>query len=478
MRRPLALSLTVASLVACASAADSAPVGRTAAATTAAPPALDAETRAVVEELVRVDTSHGGETKALELVLARFREAGIPGEIIESAPGRGNLVARLKGSGKKRPLLLLAHIDVVPTEGQPWTTPPFVPTEKDGLLYGRGVNDDKAMAASIVVVAVDLARRKTPLSRDIIIALTAGEETGGDAGVRWLVANKRDLLDAEVALNEGGMLQLTPDRDRMRQVGIGAAEKVYQSFRLTVHGKGGHSSTPPPDSDAVTTLARALIKVGELKFPMRILPQARDMFAAAATTEPPPLADALKHAAASAPKVAPEDAAIIAKDRVFNALARTTCVATMLRASPQDNVLPTDAEAVVNCRILPDETIAATQRALEEAIGDPQVKVAPTADFGSGASEPVSGAVPDAIRKVAARLWPEAKVVATMSTGATDSRHLRAVGIHAYGISTSPNTLEDARKGFTAHGPDERRPVKWIGPGTRYLQELVLELAR
>jgi acetylornithine deacetylase/succinyl-diaminopimelate desuccinylase-like protein len=441
-------------------------------------PSIDAQTRQLVDELVRVDTSHGGETKLLEPVLARLKQAGIAGEIVESAPGRGNLVARIKGTGAKKPLLLLAHVDVVPIEGQPWTTQPFTPTEKEGYLYGRGVNDDKSMAASILVVALELATRDPKPSRDVIIALTAGEETGGGAGVRYLLEKRRELLDAEIALNEGGNVMLASDLSHVRSVGIGVAEKTFQSYRLVVQGKGGHSSTPAPELDAVTTLARALVKVGDHTFYAHALPQEKELLALAAQTEKPPLSAALDHASRSAPKIAPEDDQIIAKDRAFSALTRTTCVATMLRASPQDNVLPTDAEAVINCRIMPDETREATEKALADAIGDPRVAISKYSDVGFGPLEELSGDVPLAIKKAAGKVFPRAAVVGSMGTGATDSRHLRAAGIHAFGIATSPVTLDDVRKGLVAHGPDERRPIKWIGEGTRYLREIVLELVK
>lgn len=434
-------------------------------------------TRAILDELVRVDTSHGHETALLEPVLARLKAAGIAGEIVESAPGRGSLVARIKGTGAKRPLLLLAHVDVVPIEGQPWTTKPFEPTEKAGYLYGRGVNDDKAMAASIIVVALELAARAKRPSRDIIIALTAGEETGGTAGVRWLLAHRRELLDAELALNEGGYLSLAPDRTRVRAVEIGVAEKTYQSYRLVVHGKGGHSSQPPIDGNAVTTLARALVKIGEHRFPMRVLPAIRDVIALAGTTEPAPLAGALTRAAKAA-TIAPVDAELIAKDRPYNALLRTTCVATMLRGSTQDNVLPTEAEAIVNCRLLPDETKQATAQLLAELVADPAVEISQYDDVGAGPSEQLDGVVVTAIRHAAGKTFPGATVVGGMSTGATDSRHLRGAGIHAFGISTSPVTLDDIRGGLVAHGPDERRPVAWIDPGTAYLRAIVDELVR
>jgi len=448
--------------------------------TTALQPAASpkpADTRAILEELVRVDTSHGNETALLKPVLARLKAVGIPGEIVESAPGRGSLVARIKGTGAKKPLLLLAHVDVVPVEGQPWTTKPFEPTEKDGYLYARGINDDKAMASAILVVALELAQRKDKPSRDVIIALTAGEETGGTAGVRWLLKNRRQLLDAEIALNEGGHMLLTPDLAEVRSIGIGVAEKTFQSFRLTVKGKGGHSSVPATDGDPVTTLARALVKLGDHRWPMKVLPQVRDSLAGAATSEKPPLSTALKHAADTG-KISPQDAEAIGKDRAYNALVRTTCVTTMLKGSPQDNVLPTDVEAVVNCRIMPDETIDGTQKTLATVIGDSNVAITHYDDTGAGPLEEPTGEVPEAIRHAAAKLFDKARVVGTMGTGATDSRHLRGAGIHAFGISTSPVTLDDVRKGLVAHGPDERRPVRWIEPGTQFLREIVNELVR
>ena len=472
MRRPL---VAFAALI-CSCAGPSGPRATTP--TLSAAPSLDAQTREILEELVRVDTSHGNETKLLTPVLERLKQANISGEIVESAPGRGSLVARIKGTGAKRPLLLLAHVDVVPTEGQPWTTPPFTPTEKEGFLYGRGVNDDKSMAAAILVVALELARRDPKPARDVVIALTAGEETGGAAGVRFLLEKRPELLDAEFALNEGGYALLTPDLGQVRSVGIGVAEKIFQSYRLSVAGKGGHSSAPAPDGDAVTPLARALVKIGEHRFEPRVLPQVKDGFALAAKSEKPPLSLALDHAARSAPRIAPDDAEVIAKDRAFNALTRTTCVTTMLRGSPQDNVLPTDAEAVVNCRILPDETREGTQKTLTDLVADPRVRISPYEDVGFGPAEDLVGEVPAAIRKAAAKVFPRAPVVGTMGTGATDSRHLRARGIHAFGISTAPASLDDVRKGLVAHGPDERRPVRWIGEGTRYLHEIVLELVK
>ena len=453
-------------------------------------PAFEDEARAILDELLRVDTSHGHETAALEPIARRLRKAGVPVEIVESAPGRGNLIARVKGSGKKRPLLLLAHIDVVPIEGQPWTSPPFSPTEKDGFLVARGVGDDKSMAAGIAATALAVAREKTPLARDLIVALTAGEETGGEAGVRWLVAHRRDRIDAELALNEGGPLVLTDDGERVEYAGIGAAEKTYQSFRLTARGKGGHSSMPSPEADTVTHLARALVRIGEHRFPAKILPAARDYLALRASVEKPPLADALRRAAAAKPDaagIAPvtdADDRVLSSNALYNATIRTTCVATQLEGSPADNVLPTTATSVINCRILPDETREGTERALATAIGDPGIEIAALAEIGVAPASPVDSAlgreVTEAVKRAAAKAFgPGAvPVVHTLGTGATDSRHLRAVGIASYGLSSAPITLEESLKGRGAHGPDERRPIKWLAPGARYLREIILTLAK
>src|SRR2546428_3631587 len=309
---------------------------------------VETEAREILDQLLRVDTSHGNETAALRPLLARFERAGIQAQILESAPGRGNLVARVRGTGARRPLLLLAHVDVVPVEGQPWTVPPFQPTEKDGYLYARGVSDDKAMASAFAAIALEAARSQQKLGRDLIVALTAGEETGGLAGARWLAQNHRDLIDAELALNDGGALIVKPDLSRVESVQIGVAEKTFQSYALTVKGKGGHSSVPPTDSDPVVTLARALQRVGDLRFPAKVLPEAREGIALAALHEKPPLSDALKHVA-QAGSVSPQADAVIGKDRPANAPTRRTAPTTMLKAPPQGKVLPTTAGAKAAC---------------------------------------------------------------------------------------------------------------------------------
>jgi acetylornithine deacetylase/succinyl-diaminopimelate desuccinylase-like protein len=439
-----------------------------------APRSLEGEARAILDELVAIDTSRGNETAALGPVAGRLARAGVVAEIVESSPGRGNLVARWKGTGARRPLLLLAHVDVVPAEGQPWTVPPFQVTEKDGFLYGRGVGDDKGMAAAAVAVLLELARAKAPLARDVIVALTAGEETGGEAGVRWLVRHRPELLDAEIALNEGGAIALGKGEVGPLLISVMAAEKTYQSFRLRTKGPGGHSSVPPTDVDPVRALARALVRVGELKFRPHVVPAVKRWLELSASSEAEPLAGALRRSARGAPAVSAADAERIAVAPVYHASLRTTCVTTQLRGSPQDNVLPTTAEATINCRILPGETREATRAALERAIGDPAVELSAIGEGVEGGESPVEGEVMNAIRAVASAAWPGVPVVASMGTGATDSRHLRAAGVRAYGIGVLP--IAHAIDGI--HGPDERRPARWFGPGVRFLRDVALALAR
>jgi acetylornithine deacetylase/succinyl-diaminopimelate desuccinylase-like protein len=448
----------------------------------AAPPvaaaSLEDETRTMLTELVAVDTSRGGETKALTPILERLKAAGVAAQIVESSPGRGNLIARIKGTGQKRPLLLIAHVDVVPVDGQPWTVEPFRPVEKDGYLWGRGIGDDKSMVAAFTATVLEIARTKPSLSRDVILALTAGEETGGFAGAEWLARTHKDLIDAEVALNEGGSIVTSPDSSEITLVGVSSAEKSYQTYQVVAKGGGGHSSIPKPGDDPSLELARALVKIGEYRFPARILPPVKSWFIAAATLEKGALGEALRHAIGSAPALLPADDKVLSGDRVYNALVRTTCITTTLSGSPQDNVLPTTATAHDNCRILPDETREQTLATLIKVVGDPKIEVAPTGDNKVGPSSSFEGEVPGIIEKVVHDSFPKAKVVGNMQTGTTDSRHLRNIGIQSYGIASAPTSSDETRKGHTAHGPDERRPVKWLGPGARFLHDVVLAVAR
>jgi acetylornithine deacetylase/succinyl-diaminopimelate desuccinylase-like protein len=433
-----------------------------------------ADFRSLLARLVAADTTNppGNEARAVKIIAARLDAEQIPYEITDFAPGRQNIVARLAaGAGSEKPLLLLAHLDVVGAEGQPWTSPPHEVTERDGFLVGRGVSDDLGMALLELETVVLLKRSATKLRRDVILALTGDEESGG-AGVRWLLEHRPQSIAAEVAFNEGGGVRLGDD-GHVSFVGLQAAEKTYQDFQLTAKGSTGHSSVPYPDN-AIYRLARALDRVGRHRFPVRMLPVSRAYFAARAAVEPPALAAALRAAAAAKDAVPQGALKTIEQNPVLGATLRTTCVATTLAGGTRVNALPAEAHAVVNCRILPDESIDDVRKVLVQVVADAGVAIDLLESFGRGPPSAVEGEAPEAVRNVAAKTWPKAPVIPILALGATDSRFLRAQGIPAYGLNPIALTESDGRR---AHGVDERIPVASLRPAIEFMHGLVLELA-
>jgi acetylornithine deacetylase/succinyl-diaminopimelate desuccinylase-like protein len=433
------------------------------------------DARKLLDELVAVDTSNppGNEEKAAKLVAARLRAAGIEPVLVPFAPGRTNLVARLKGDGTKKPLLLLAHLDVVGAAGQPWTTPPFVVTEKDGWLYGRGVTDDKSWAAMGTALLIELKKSRAPLHRDVILALTGDEESGG-AGIRYVLEHRKDLIgDAELALNEGGGVTLDA-QGKPRLVSLGTAEKTFQDFSFTAHGVGGHSSVPN-DENAIYRLARALEKLAAYKFPTRLTPSVRDSLRAGAVTQTEARGKAMRAAADSkGDQIAPELLTAMDSHPLVRAMTRTTCVATMTTGGTRDNALPVEARATVNCRIMPVETIEYVRDSLRKLVaGLADVEI--IADFGIGPEVPNAGAVREAVERATRVVYgPDVPVVARLGLGASDSRFLRKVGILAYGIGVLAKPDELTRN---AHGPDEAAPASSFPLGVAFLREIVRGLA-
>jgi len=442
----------------------------------AAAPTTDADraqVRAIYEELVEIDTtdSAGDNTKAAAAVAARLRAAGIPdADIAELAPAprKGNLIARLHGSGAEKPLVLLAHLDVVEAKREDWTVAPFTLLEQDGYFYGRGTLDDKAMAAIFTDVFLRLARDKTPLDRDVILLLTADEEGGGHNGVDWLLREHRALVDGGLVLNEGGGGRMRGGKYLL--TGLQAAEKTYMDFELVVTNKGGHSSRPVPDN-AIYRLANALAKLEKLAFPIELNPVTRAYLERSAKSEPGALGKAMA-ALAKNPKDA-KAAAQLAADPTTNAILRTTCVATELAGGHAPNALPQRASANVNCRILPGHTAAEVQKELKRVIADPEVKVSMAEREIAGPEATVDPAFLAAVEKVSAELFPGVPVVPLMSAGATDSKYFRLAGIPAYGVSGIFLDVDDVR----AHGRDERLGVKQFYEGHEFLWRLVNDLA-
>jgi acetylornithine deacetylase/succinyl-diaminopimelate desuccinylase-like protein len=437
------------------------------------------ELRTLLSELVAVDTSNppGNERAAAQVAGRWLSEAGIEVALFEPAPGRGNLLARLKSTGTGRPLLVLAHLDTVPSRREEWATDPWTLTERDGFLYGRGVQDNKGMAAASVLALRRLQREGGPRSRDILLYLGADEEVGAGHGLEWMLANRPELKEAEFALNEGGLTELSEDRGRVRFVALQAAERVSRNVVLKATGPGGHSSAPPVAPNPLVRLAAAVARVGALPFPARLTPAARLHLEARAPMTEGELGEALKRIVA-APEAPPQEAVdtVARLDPALAAVMRTTCVPTVFHAGTRSNVIPATAEATLNCRLLPDEDVRALQARLVAAVADPSIEVQMDTRAPDSPMSPVGdNAMFRAAKAAAARVWPGVPVIPRQSTGTTESAMLRRAGIHAYGIDLFALTPEDAR---TAHAPNERVPVASLQPGAEFVYQLLRELTK
>jgi acetylornithine deacetylase/succinyl-diaminopimelate desuccinylase-like protein len=432
--------------------------------------------RDVYKQLIEINTtdSSGNTTEAAEAMAARFRAAGFPAaDIFVGGPHarKGNLVVRMRGrNAQARPILLLAHLDVVEAKKEDWSPDldPFRFIEKDGYYYGRGTSDDKAMAAIFVANLLRLKQQSTVPERDIILALTADEEGGDYNGVEWLLKNQRALVEAEYGLNEGGGGQAKGPRKIANRVQ--ASEKVYVDYTLEVTNKGGHSSQPQKEN-ALYELADAIAKVGRYAFPVKLNEVTRAYFDQMAGIEQGQLAADFR--AVTQPTVNAAALARLSDVPYYNALLRTTCVATMATAGHAPNALPQRATANVNCRILPGEDPAEVQRALERAIGNPKVSVKPVAEAKPSPPSPLRAEIMQPITRITKEMWPGVAVLPVMSTGATDGLYFRQQGIPIYGVSGIFGDMDDVR----SHGRDERVGVKEFFDGQEFLWRLVNELA-
>jgi acetylornithine deacetylase/succinyl-diaminopimelate desuccinylase-like protein len=430
--------------------------------------------REILKELIETNTTHstGSVTAASEKVAARLIAAGFPKsdvQIVGSAEKKRNLVARYRGSGTRKPILLIAHLDVVEAKREDWSMDPFVLTEKDGFFYGRGTLDIKGGAATLVTAFIRLRQERWVPDRDLILALTADEEGGPDNGIDWLLTNRRDLIDAEYCINVdtgGGEVR----GGKVTAIEVQAAEKVYQSFTLTVKNAGGHSSLPVKDN-AIYQLAAGLQRLSAFEFPVRLNDVTRAYFERMA-----PLSGANATDMRAVAKNPPDAAAakrLSTKSAFHNALLRTTCVATMLQGGHAENALPQMAQATVNCRMLPDEKPADVQATLARVIADPHIVVTPVA---KPTPSPASPLVPDVLKAIdsAARtVYGTAPIVPFMETGATDGLFLRNQGIPVYGVSGIAFDPDDVR----AHGKDERIFVKSYYDGLEFVYQLAKGLA-
>ncbi len=430
----------------------------------------------IYKELVEIDTTTAtGDTRqAAEAMASRLKAAGFADEDVHAfspAPRKGNLVARLRGTGKRKPILLVAHLDVVPALRSDWSVDPFKLTEQDGYFYGRGSSDDKYMASSFVTNLIRYRKEGYKPDRDIILALETDEEIfDHDAlGIQWLIKNHRDLIDAEFALNEGGPVNM---RDgKALRVNIQTSEKVPVTFQLEATNSGGHSSVPRKDN-AIYRLAQGLVRLSKFEFPLDLNDTTRAWFSRTAQFEDQQNASDIRAVLADKP-----DAMALARLSVspqYNAQLRTTCVATMLQGGHAANALPQSAIAKVNCRIIPGEPADEVKATLVKVLADDGIAV--TQIEREVASEPskLNEEIVGAIEKLSNEFWPGAAVIPVMSTGATDGAFLRNAGIPTYGHSGMAMEPGDAGR---IHGRDERVPMKSFYDGNEYLYRLVKMLA-
>jgi acetylornithine deacetylase/succinyl-diaminopimelate desuccinylase-like protein len=403
------------------------------------------------------------------LTAAGFAAADV--QVLGPDPRKGNLVARYRGTGARRPILLLAHLDVVEAKREDWSMDPFVFVEKDGFFYGRGTSDDKAMASQFVANLIRLKEEHFVPDRDLILALTADEEGGTFNGAEWLVQKHKDLIEADFAINEGGGGNIRKGKYLTNEVQ--ASEKVYQDFHLEVTNKGGHSSLPVKDN-AIYHLSAGLTRLSAYEFPVKLNEVTRAYFERSAAVESDPkVAADMRAVARETPDLAAA-ARLSALLPYYNSMMRTTCVATRLLGGHAQNALPQLATANVNCRILPGESPVAVKDKLTEVLADPAIKVEFVDEAHPSKPSPLRPEVMGIIESLTKEMYPGVVVVPVMSTGATDGLYMRNGEIPTYGVDGTFGDIDDVR----AHGRDERIGVKQYFEGLEFQYRLIKALAK
>jgi acetylornithine deacetylase/succinyl-diaminopimelate desuccinylase-like protein len=436
----------------------------------------EAHAKEIFKQLVEINTTHsvGDTTKAAEAMAARFKAAGFTDadvRVLGPSAKKGNLVVRYRGTGAKRPMILMAHLDVVEAKREDWSMDPFVLTEKDGYFYGRGTADDKTMAAVFVANLLRLKSEGYTPSRDIILMLTADEEGGPENGVEWLIDNHRPLIDAEFAINEGGGGVMRKGKYVTNEVQ--AAEKVYQDLRLEVRNSGGHSSMPVKDN-AIYRLAAGLSRLAAFEFP----PQLNDITRLYFTRAAPAQLDSQTRADMLAVVKEPMDKAaaarLSAQSAYFNSLLRTTCVATQLEGGHAPNALPQLSTANVNCRILPGVSVSSVVAELAKVLADPGIQIALVDEATPSKPAVLRDDVMTATETIVKSMFPGVPVVPVMSTGATDGLFLRNAGIPTFGVDGLFDDIDDVR----AHGRDERVGIKQFNEDLEFQYRLITALSK
>jgi acetylornithine deacetylase/succinyl-diaminopimelate desuccinylase-like protein len=434
--------------------------------------------RDIFRELIETNTTHstGSTGLAAEKMAARLKAAGFPAadvEIVGPRPERNNLVARIHGTGHGRPILLIAHLDVVEANRADWTTDPFQFVEKDGFFYGRGTSDIKDGDAILVANFIRWQKEGYKPNRDLILALTADEEGGTENGIAWLLANHRQSIDAEYCINlDGGGLEIKGGKKLLNEVQY--SEKGFLTLILEAKDKGGHSSVPRK-RNAIYELARALLFLDHFEFPVMLDQGRREYLRAVQAGMTGEMANHIAGVLETPP--VPTSVRVVSMSPDLNAELRTTCVATMVQAGHAENALPQSAKATVNCRILPGQSAEEVEQTVRKVINDNTITVttapdSPIEGVGSPPS-PLNAEVMRATREVTESMWHGVPVVPVMSRGASDGRLLRRAGMPVYGISGIADDQDDIR----AHGKDERVEVTAVFEAREFVYQLVKALA-
>jgi len=414
----------------------------------------------LLTHLIGINSTHAyGSTEAAQYLASQVRATGFPAEDVtvlapSHYPERGNVVFRLHGQGRSKPVLFIGHLDVVEAKPEDWSVEPFRLTTQEGYFYGRGTLDMKGDDVALLSALMRIRAEAQSPDRDIIVALTADEEAGAPAdsnGVDWLLREHRDLIDADLVFNPdagGG----ASSGDRRLYIGLETSEKIFVTFGLEVTNKGGHSSLPEPDN-AIYRLAAGLGRISKLQFPVRTNTTTRAWFGAMARLS----TGQQQRDMAAMTRALPDPAAVhrLESSSLYNAMLHTTCVATMLSGGHAENALPQRANAMIQCRMMPDETQESVQAALVKALSDPEIKVSVITPAAPGPESIATPAILQKVEAVVNSMWPKVPVVPDMDAGASDSKFTRGAGMPTFGITGLFTDIDDNR----AHGRDERIPI-------------------
>jgi len=441
----------------------------------AAPDTNAALARDVLREIIAIDSTHAkGSTVVAEAVAARLIAGGFSKEdvqVLTPQPDKGNVVARLRGRGKGKPVLFVAHLDVVEADPADWSLPPFQLTEKDGFFFGRGTIDIKNEVASLVANLIRLKRERFVPARDIIVAFTSDEESGGTLnGVEWLLANHRELIDAEYVVNpdSGGGDFVDDKRSILR---FQTAEKIYATYQLETTSPGGHSSLPGHDN-AIYQLANGLTRLGQFVFPAQLNDTTQAYFARLSTKAQGQEAVDMKRLGEG--NLDPGAVQRLSATPLYGSTLRTTCVATMLQAGHAEAALPQRAKATVQCRLFPSDTVSDVQATLTRVVADPAIHVTVVGEPVPAPASPLRQDLLHTVEGVTRSMWKDVPVVPVMDPWDSDSFYIRRAGIPAYGVSGTFSDVNTAG----AHGRDERVGVQAFDEGVEFTYRLIKALGR